>query len=62
MRTTHHIQSAFATVPVRANVTDGGGLAAAALAMGFELVESVRQRWRAVDGPHLAELPEAVAA
>ncbi|MEV6594127.1 IS256 family transposase [Streptomyces acidicola] len=56
LRTTNPIESTFATVRLRTNVTRGAGSAAAALARVFKLVESAQQRWRAVNAPHLVAL------
>jgi transposase-like protein len=56
LRTTNPIESTFATVRLRTKVTRGAGSRAAALAMVFELVESVQQWWRAVNAPHLVAL------
>jgi transposase-like protein len=61
LRTTNPIESAFATVRLRTKVTKGAGSPAAALAMVFKLVESVQQRWRAVNAPHLVALVRAGA-
>ncbi len=61
LRTTHPIESTFATVRLRTKVTKGAGSAAAALAMVFKLVESAQARWRAVNAPHLVVLVRAGA-
>lgn len=61
LRTTHPIESTFATVRARTKVTKGAGSAAAALAMVFKLVESAQTRWRAVNAPHLVALVRAGA-
>jgi putative transposase len=61
LRTANPIESAFATVRLRTKVTRGAGSAVAALAMVFKLVESARQRWRAVNAPHLVTLARAGA-
>lgn len=61
LRTTHPIESTFATVRLRTKVTKGAGSAAAALAMVFKLVESAQARWRAANAPHLVALVRAGA-
>jgi transposase-like protein len=60
-RTTDPIESAFSTVRLRTKVTRGAGSRAAALAMVFRLIESARQRWRAVNAAHLVALVRAGA-
>lgn len=50
------IESTFASVRLRTEVTKDAGSAAAALAMVFELVESAQEWWRAVNAPHLVPL------
>ncbi|MGW0771823.1 IS256 family transposase [Streptomyces sp. NPDC002676] len=61
LRTTNPIESTFATVRLRTQVTKGAGSRAAALAMVFKLVESAQNRWRAVNAPHLVALVRAGA-
>ncbi|MFE5141165.1 IS256 family transposase [Streptomyces fagopyri] len=61
LRTTHPIESTFATVRLRTRVTRGAGSRTAALAMVFKLVESTQQRWRAVNATHLVALVRAGA-
>lgn len=61
LRTTNPIESAFATVRLRAKVTKGAGSRAARLAMVFKLVESAQARWRAVNGARLVPLVRAGA-
>ncbi len=46
---------------LRTRVTKRPGSRAAGLAMAFKLIESVQQRWRAVNGPHLVALVRAGA-
>lgn len=53
LRTTNPIESTFSTVKLRAKDTRGAGSPAAALAMGFKLVESAQARWGAITGAHL---------
>ena len=60
-RSTNPIESTFSTVRLRTRVTKGAGSRAAGLAMAFKLIESVQQRWRAVNGPHLVALVRAGA-
>ncbi|GAA1103779.1 IS256 family transposase [Kitasatospora arboriphila] len=61
LRTTNPIESTFATVRLRTEVTKGAGSRAAGLAMVFKLVESAQARWRAVNGAHLVPLVRAGA-
>lgn len=61
LRTTNPVESTFSTVRLRTKVTRGAGSRAAALAMVFKLVESARQRWRAVNAPRLVALVRAGA-
>ncbi|MEU9190960.1 IS256 family transposase [Streptomyces sp. NPDC048484] len=61
LRTTHPIESAFATVRPRTKVTKSAGSRAAALAMVFKLIESAQARRRAVNAPHLVALVRAGA-
>ena len=61
LRTTNPIESAFATVRLRAKITKGHGSKAAGLAMAFKLIESAQRRWRVVNAPHLVALVRAGA-
>jgi hypothetical protein len=61
LRTTNPIESTFATVRHRTKVTKGPGSRAAGLAMAFKLIESVQDRWRAVNASHLVALVRAGA-
>ncbi|MPY96315.1 MAG: IS256 family transposase, partial [Acidimicrobiia bacterium] len=61
LKTTNPIESTFATVRLRTRVTKGPGSRAAGLAMAYKLIESAEDRWRAVNGPHLAALVPAGA-
>jgi transposase-like protein len=61
LRTTNPIESTFATVRLRTQVTRGAGSRTAALAMVFKLVESAQARWRVVNAPHLVALVRAGA-
>ncbi|GGT73566.1 hypothetical protein GCM10010207_84070 [Streptomyces atratus] len=56
LRTTNPIESTFATVRLRTEVTKGAGSRGAALAMVFKLIESAQAHWRAVNAPHLVAL------
>ena len=53
LKTSNPIESTFATVRLRTNVTKGPGSRAAGLAMAFKLIEAAQDRWRAVNSPHL---------
>jgi transposase-like protein len=61
LKTSNPIESTFATVRLRTNITKGPGSRAAGLAMAFKLVEAAQERWRAVNGPHLVALVRAGA-
>ncbi|MFF6853124.1 IS256 family transposase [Streptomyces antimycoticus] len=61
LRTTNPIESTFSTVRLRTKVTRGADSRTAALSMVFKLVEAARQRWRAVNAPHLVALVRAGA-
>jgi transposase-like protein len=54
--TTNPIESTFATVRHRTNITRGPGSRAAGLAMAFKLIQAAQDRWRAVKAPHLVAL------
>jgi putative transposase len=51
----------FSTVRLPTRVTKGPGSPAAGLAMVFKLIEAASERWRYVNGPHLAALVRAGA-
>ena len=55
------IESTFATVRLRTQVTKGPGSRAAGVAMAFKLIESAQTRWRMVNAPHLVALVRAGA-
>ena len=61
LKTTNPIESTFATVRLRTQVTKGPGSRAAGLAMAFELIEAAEQRWRSVNAPQLVALVRAGA-
>ena len=61
LKTTNPIESAFATVRLRTQVTKGPGSRAAGLAMAYKLIESAQNRWRAINAPHLVALVRAGA-
>ena len=61
LKTSNPIESTFSPVRARTRVTKGPGSKAAGLAMAFKLLESAQDRWRAVNGPHLAALVRAGA-
>ena len=61
LRTTNPIESTFATVRHRTEITRGPGSRAAGLAMAFKLVEAAQDRWRAVNAPPLVALVRAGA-
>ena len=55
LRTTNPIESSFATVKLRTNVTKGAGSKAAALAMAYKLLEAAQDRWRIFNGAELVK-------
>jgi len=55
LRTTNPIESTFATVRLRSNVTKGAGSAAAAAAMAFKLLQDAQLTWKKIRG--YQELP-----
>ena len=61
LKTSNPIESTFSTVRLRTKVTKGPGSRAAGLAMVFKLIEAASERWRYVNGPHLAALVRAGA-
>lgn len=61
LRSTDAIESTLATVRLRTKVTKGAGSRRAALAMAYKLCDAAQQRWRRIDGPHLAALVRARA-
>ena len=61
LKTTNPIDSTFATVRLRTNVTKGPGSKTAGLAMAYKLIEAAQYRWRAVNAPHLVALVRAGA-
>jgi putative transposase len=61
LKTSNPIESTFSAVRLRTRVTKGPGSKAAGLAMAFKLLEAAQDRWRAVNGPHLAALVRAGA-
>jgi transposase-like protein len=61
LRTTNPIESVFATVRARTDVTKGPGSRQAGLAMIFKLMEAAEGRWRKLTGSHLVALVRAGA-
>jgi len=61
LRTSNPIESAFAPVRARTDVTKGPGSRAAGLAMIFKLMEAAEGRWRRLNGHHLVALVRAGA-
>jgi hypothetical protein len=55
------IESTFATVRNRGEITKGPGSRAAGLAVAFKPIEAAQSRWRAVNAPHLVALVRAGA-
>ncbi len=61
LRTSNPIESVFAPVRARTEVTKGPGSRAAGLAMIFKLMEAAEGRWRRLNGHHLVALVRAGA-
>lgn len=62
LRTTNPIESTFAPVRARTDITKGPGSRQAGLAMIFKLMEATEGRWRRLNGHHLVALVRAGAA
>lgn len=61
LRTTNPIESTFAPVRARTDITKGPGSRQAGLAMIFKLMEAAEGRWRRLNGHHLVALVRAGA-
>lgn len=61
LRTTNPIESVFAPVRARTDITKGPGSRQAGLAMIFKLMEAAEGRWRKLTGAHLVALVRAGA-
>jgi transposase-like protein len=61
LRTTNPIESVFAPVRARTDITKGPGSRQAGLAMIFKLMEAAEGRWRRLTGAHLVALVRAGA-
>jgi putative transposase len=61
LRTTNPIESTFAPVRARTDVTKGPGSREAGVAMIFKLLEAQEGRWRRINGYHLIPLVRAGA-
>jgi transposase-like protein len=61
LRTTNPIESVFAPVRARTDITKGPGSRTAGLAMIFKLMEAAEGRWRRLNGHHLVALVRAGA-
>lgn len=61
LRSTNPIESVFAPVRARTDVTKGPGSRQAGLAMIFKLMEATEGRWRKLTGSHLVALVRAGA-
>jgi putative transposase len=61
LRTTNPIESTFAPVRARTDVTKGPGSRTAGVAMIFKLLEAQEGRWRRINGYHLVPLVRAGA-
>ena len=62
LRTTNPIESTFAPVRARTDITKGPGSREAGLAMIFKLLEAAEGRWRRLNGSHLVPLVRAGAS
>jgi putative transposase len=61
LRTTNPIESTFAPVKARTDLTKGPGSREAGLAMIHKLLEAAEGRWRKLTGSHLVALVRAGA-
>ena len=61
LRTSNPIESTFAPVRARTNLTKGPGSREAGLAMVFKLIEAAEGRWRKINGHELVALVRAGA-
>lgn len=61
LRTSNPIESVFAPVRARTDVTKGPGSRQAGLSMIFKLMEAAEGRWRKLTGAHLVALVRAGA-
>jgi len=61
LRTTNPIESVFAPIRARTDITKGPGSRQAGLAMIFKLMEAAKGRWRKLTGAHLVALVRAGA-
>jgi putative transposase len=61
LRTTNPIESVFAPVRARTDITKGPGSRQAGSAMIFKLMEAAERRWRKLTGAHLVALVRAGA-
>jgi putative transposase len=59
LRTTHPVESPFATVRLRQRVTKGAGTRTKGLTMAFKLLAMAEQRWRRLNGAQLLPLVRA---
>jgi transposase-like protein len=59
LRTTNPIESTFATVRARTNVTKGAGTRRRGLVMAYKLLDAAQARWRKVNSPELVALVRA---
>jgi putative transposase len=61
LRTTNPLESTFAPVRARTDITKGPGSRQAGLAMIYKLMEAAEGRWRRLNGAHLVALVRAGA-
>ena len=61
LRTTNPIESVFAPVRARTDITKGPGSRQAGMAMIYKLMEAAEGRWRKLTGAHLVALVRAGA-
>jgi putative transposase len=61
LRTTNPVESVFAPVRARTDITKGPGSRKAGLAMIYKLIEAAEGRWRKLTGAHLVALVRAGA-
>ncbi len=61
LRTTNPVESVFAPVRARPDITKGPGSRQAGLAMIYKLIEAAEGRWRKLTGAHLVAMVRAGA-
>ena len=60
LRTTKPIESTFATVKARTQVTQWAGTRPGGLVMSYKLVDAAQERWRTVNSPGWSPRPSSI--